>query len=251
MEWKELRFKIDSYTPATIPMARLAEYMTELAMLLGEAPYVHFVGLEEGSTVLVHAVEFEAVPKVEDRLRRVREGGAPPDAAAAFERINRKLRQDNGVGVLLRDKTAEIIKFPGREAMEPVTFGAFNQEGTLDGVVIRIGGTKDVVPVHLQAGETIYGAEAQRSVAKRLAEHIFGNEVRVTGLGRWYRDQDGKWVLARFFIRDFEVLQSEPLSSVVGALREVKGSEWAMLADPWAELAMIRDGANGTSHETE
>jgi hypothetical protein len=45
----EYRLKIDVYTPATIPMARLAEYMQEFAVLLGEAKSVHFVRLEEGS----------------------------------------------------------------------------------------------------------------------------------------------------------------------------------------------------------
>jgi hypothetical protein len=45
-------------------MARLAEYMTELATILGEPAYVHFVRLKSGSTRLVHKVQFEAMPKV-------------------------------------------------------------------------------------------------------------------------------------------------------------------------------------------
>ena len=32
----EYRFSIDAYTPATMPMARLAEYMAQLALILGE-----------------------------------------------------------------------------------------------------------------------------------------------------------------------------------------------------------------------
>ncbi len=56
----EFRLKIDAYSPKTIPMASLASYMNDLARLLGELASVHFVRLEEGSTVLVH----EAVPDV-------------------------------------------------------------------------------------------------------------------------------------------------------------------------------------------
>ena len=38
----EYRFKIDAYTPQTMPLVRLAEYMAELAQLLGEPTAVHF-----------------------------------------------------------------------------------------------------------------------------------------------------------------------------------------------------------------
>lgn len=242
----ELRFKIDgSFSPNTIPMLRLAEYMEHLATLLGETAKVHFVGLEEGSTVIVHNVEQEAVPMVEERAANLRRGEALPEVMAAYRSINRKLRDDNATAVLSSDKMAEIIAFPGREKREPVTFGAFNQEGSLNGVLIRLGGTQDVVPVSLQAGETIYHCHAQRSIAKKLGEHIFTSELRVLGNGRWHRDEDGTWVLDRFTISDFEVLDDAPLSVVVSALREVKGSDWEKLDDPWAVLKSIRSGSDG------
>jgi hypothetical protein len=61
---REYRFKITAYTPATIPMARLAEYMAELAVVLGEEEHVHFVRLQKGSTVLVHNIENEIFCKL-------------------------------------------------------------------------------------------------------------------------------------------------------------------------------------------
>ena len=61
-EQREYRFIIDPYSPGTLPMARLAAYMGELARLLGRLDKVHFVRLEEGSTVLVQRVEPEAAP---------------------------------------------------------------------------------------------------------------------------------------------------------------------------------------------
>ena len=57
------RFTIGAYSPDTIPMARLSEYMGDLASLLGEKGAVHFEGTEEGSTVLKASVETEAIPK--------------------------------------------------------------------------------------------------------------------------------------------------------------------------------------------
>ena len=63
----EYRFRIDAYSPETMPMARLAEYMAELALLLGEPSAVHFKRLARGSTVLVNSVDREAAPKVRQR----------------------------------------------------------------------------------------------------------------------------------------------------------------------------------------
>ena len=77
---QEYRFKIDAFTPETLPMARLAEYMAELATLLGTQERVHFVRLEGGSTTLVQEIEYEAIPKVRERLNGIKTRSAPEDA---------------------------------------------------------------------------------------------------------------------------------------------------------------------------
>lgn len=241
----ELRFKIDAFTCDSIPMARLAQYMADLAVILGETPYVHFVRLEEGSAVLVQRIDKVAVVRVRDRTRLVRAGEGPADAMAAYRSVNKRLRQDNSAGVLTEEDGAEIIRFPGREQEEPVTFAAFNQEGALDGVIIRLGGTGDPVPVFLQAQNVLHShCSASRQLAKELACHIFGAQLRVHGTGRWFRDEIGGWVLNRFSIASFEVLDDEPLSAVVARLRDIPGSEWPSIADPWAELEDIRHGTD-------
>ncbi len=242
---RERRFKIDAYTPGTIPMARLAEYMGELASLLGNASYVHFLRLDEGSTQLVHFIDDEALPRIDERLDRIRRGEGPSDAIEAVNRINRRLREDDATGLLMETTGAEIIRFPGCELGEPVTFGAFNQQGSLDGVVLVVGGKTDPVPVHIQSVEDpdrIYNCYAARAVAKELASHIFGPELRVSGIGRWSRNADGKWDLARFMITSFEILDNESLTSTVASLRAIKGSEWESFEDPWAELDQVRNG---------
>jgi hypothetical protein len=47
----EYRFKIGAYTPQTMPMARLAEYMAELAVLLGEPSPINKIIYHRGDTV--------------------------------------------------------------------------------------------------------------------------------------------------------------------------------------------------------
>jgi hypothetical protein len=240
---REYRFKIDVYTPTTIPMERLAEYMHEVAALFGEEKSVHFARLEEGSINLVSIVEHEAVPKVEDRVAKAKRGEGPREARDAIRTINRKLKEDNGTGVLLEQTGAQIISFPGREEAQPISFGAFNQQSSLDGVVIVIGGKGDPVPVHIESSESvIYLCLASRALAKELAKHIFGTELRVNGTGRWLRNDAGEWQLERFLIGNFEVLNEQPLTSVVADLRAIPGSEWTSFKDPWAELDEIRNG---------
>jgi hypothetical protein len=93
----EYQFRIDAYSPATIPMARLAQYMAELAVLFGERDSVHFRGLTKGSTILNARIDREAVPKVRDRVMAVRAGAGDP--MRAFHALNKLLRADNAVRV--------------------------------------------------------------------------------------------------------------------------------------------------------
>jgi hypothetical protein len=247
---REYRFKIDVYTPDTIPMERLAEYMQEAARLFGEKDHVHFVGLEEGSLHQLVRVEFEAVPKVEERMTKARQDEGPSEAIRAIKNINRMLRDDNGVGLIARKRGATIVKFRGREE-KPISFGFVSQEGSLDGVVNVVGGDSDPCPVHIKSsddGQT-YLCDANRSLAKELAKNMFDVEIRAQGLGRWFRDEEGKWILDRFRIRSFEVLKDLPLPAVIADLRSVPGSEWPKLEDPWRELDRIRRGPDSNGNK--
>ena len=240
-EQREYRFVIDAYSPGTLPMARLAEYMGELARLLGRAG--------SGALRTLGGGKHRARPKGRARGRARRDGttprslrqdNPPVDAAKAFTTLNRYLADDDATGILQEGGGAEVIRFPGREEPAPVTFGAFNQTGVLDGVLIRIGGRDDTVPAHLHDGDTIHLCNATRDVARRLAGHLYGPPLRVHGNGRWERDADGCWVMKRFNITSFDVLDDAPLGEVARRLRDVEGSGWKEIEDPTAELRHLR-----------
>lgn len=236
------RFVIDAYSPDKIPMARLAEYMKQLAEMFGEPSAVHFAGLEPGSTVLVSKVEREAVPKVRKRVVAVRRREGPSDSMRAFKAINRLLREDNGIGLLKEQRQgATIIRFPGREEAEE-TFPAVVQHGSLDGVVVRIGGRDETVHVTLESeSQQIAGCYTSRLVAKQLAHRLF-EPVRLFGRGRWNRDNDGVWTLLDFRVESFEALAEAPLSEALATLRAIK-TEWG--PDELSELQTIRRGPKG------
>ena len=109
---QEFRFKIDIYTPDTMPMARLAEYMQGLAALLGHRKSVHFSRVEPGSAILVAKVEPQDEPKIRERVRRVRKRIGPKDAADAYQKIDDMLRDDNAVAEVIEPDGNKVIEFP-------------------------------------------------------------------------------------------------------------------------------------------
>lgn len=244
---REYIFRIDAYTPDTIPMVRLAEYMTDLATVLGEYKSVHFVRLASGSTQVVHAVEYESEPKVRERVQAVRNQDGPPEAMRAARAIDQRLAQDNASGSILEPTGAKLLEFPGRKRVTEPQYGPFNQPGTIDGVPIRIGGESDPVPVHLEEpDQEPHICHASRAVAREIAPYLFSTILRADGVGRWHRDRDGNWIMDRFTIHSFKPLRDVPLSDTVGRLRAIQ-STLHRVADPLAELERIRHGNEGTA----
>lgn len=126
------------------------------------------------------------------------------------------------------------------ERPRPRTFGPFKQRCCFDGMLIRVGGKGDTVPVHLQDGNKVHFCNAGREMARRLAPHLYQGTLRVWGDGRWQREPNGHWRLIRFDIDEFELLDDSPLGEVVEKLRKVEGSGWKKFDDPLAEIMRLR-----------
>ncbi len=241
---QRLIFYIDAYSPKTIPMAKLAEYMADFASLLGKENAVHFAGLEDGSTKIAALVEFEDTPKVTARLNDIRRGNPSKDAAKAFEQIDNRLANDNAVGRILVEGeagvAAELLSFPGRNRPKAQSYGPFTQEGHLDGVLIAVGGKDETISIRLQNGDTTYSnCDTNRSIARELGKYLF-EPIRIHGSGRWLREANGAWTLIRFRVHRFEVLGTASLRETVIALRGVRGNGWKDIEDPLSELDDLR-----------
>ncbi len=237
----ELRFKIDAFRPDTIPMARLAEYMAQLASLLGNEQGVHFVRLDPGSVELVHRIDEMDQPKVHARLTALREGNGPADAIKAFSRLDDMLANDNAIGALMTGQTSVIIQFPGKDRPKPVDYGAFAQQGSFDGIPVKVGGLAETVSIFLQElgpSPLVHNCAGSRAIAP----HLFETPIRVHGMGRWRREISGAWTLVKFTIGDFEVLDDAPLDTVVARLRGIHGNGWRDVEHPLATLRGLRDG---------
>ena len=72
---KEVIFKIDGFTPKTISLARLAEYLREIAKLYGNDGKVHLSKIKKGCVQAISSVDDEK--SLESICERVRKSASP------------------------------------------------------------------------------------------------------------------------------------------------------------------------------
>jgi len=239
----EYRFVLKgSYTPSTIPQARLAEYLAVLAELYGGDAELHFSGLEESSLVVKSWPEPDAEDDVADRVETADQESAPTAPKRAYERLVRMAMEDRATTAHIERRGATILTFPmGGGLPAPVVYGPFWQRGHLTGVVILLGGKSDPVSVKLQVKDKTITCKAKRGVARDLRDYIWGSPVRVQGNGKWIREEAGAWKLLHFDISSFDPVDDEPLTTTVARLRAIEG-RWKDRPDPLGELEAIRNG---------
>lgn len=232
-------FRIDAFTPETIPMARLASYMAELAAMLGEEDNVHFEKVTKGSAKLAVKVERPAVTKVRDNVNEARMGvrGTRGDC---FRKLNEMLRSDNAGGTL-KLNNSNILVFPGRKEQRPPKLGPFSQPFSRDGQLVRIGGKDKTAHASVQdADGQTWSFEVSRGLARELAPHLFEGVIRLTGTVRATRNDDGEWSYDGLKAQQFEELRSETLVEALGRIRALPASE-TWLPDAWLRIAQERD----------
>lgn len=243
----EFRFKIDAYSPETMPLSVLASYLHDLAEMLGEDKSTHLIRIEDGCTCPVMLIDREAQPKIERRAMEIESGDAPPKAMEAFHRISRRLQDDNAEsGAIVSPTGDNLIIFPVREQAS-LGYGPFKQSGAIDGIPVMVGGTKDQVPIHLEGrGKEQYVCYASRSLAKKIAAYLFTTVIRVEGVGKWIRRPEGEWEMIRFDVADFQPLADESEISLKKSIEELRAlpARWKELDDPIAELLRIRHGVD-------
>lgn len=230
-------FRIDAFTPETIPMSRLAAYLAELAAMLGEEGSVHFEKITKGSAKLAMKVDRPAVIKVRDNVNEARMGvrGTRGDR---YRKLNEMLRSDNAEGTL-RLNNSNILVFPGRKEQRPPKLGPFNQAFSRDGQLVRIGGKdKSAHASIVDADGTPWSFEVSRGLARELAPHLFEGVIRLIGTVRATRSDDGEWSYDALKAHQFEVLRAESLMEAIGRIRGLPASETWL---PDAELRIARE----------
>lgn len=233
------QFVMDRWTPKTIPMKRLAQYMDKLSGLLGHVEHVHFAKITSGSARPQWDVEEVAAADVAGALQAANDG-ASPEAVKTRKEINRMLMDDDCVAYIREVNGPKVMEFLGRKTpiAQEVTV---HEIGELEGMVIRVGGRDPTVPVHLQGADgEYYQCQTTRTLAKQLAPLLFDKQVRVTGKGKWRRNAEGVWNLEDFQITEFQPLDDVSLEGFIKDMRAIPGSAWNEMENPQAELKRIR-----------
>jgi len=234
----QLEFRIDALKPETLPVDRLAAYLTELSRFLGNPPAVHFRNVAKGSACLRLVVEQDALPEVVERLRLV-ENEIRPDAENARQKLNRMLREDNASGRLRSFPAGKVILFPGRKAHLHGDI-VIHEAAEIRGRLVRLGGKDATIPVWLRDHRgVILKCTAREKIAKKLSKHYL-EDVCVSGNGRWRRIDGDGWIQESFRILEIVERGDKPLAETMKGIGEAIASAWDVHEDPIAEWQRMR-----------
>lgn len=219
----EYRFRIIGPSPETMPMARLATYMAELARLFGSEDKIHFDRIEDSSVGMVALVPGEDVATVSPRIRAAARNDNQTGAMGPFRQLNKLLGEDGWKAELPLPQGGELIQFPGTPRGEKV-LRRIQQPTTIRGRLVRIEGSSDPVKIGLDIdGRLSARVSFPAASIQDLARH-FHHHVSVTGEGSWRRDEDGNWSLEHLRAVSFEPLDESSLLTVIGKMRELMPS---------------------------
>ncbi len=167
---------IDAFTPGTLSMSRLADYLTPFSAMLGSDANVHFDGVGEGSAILRAHIDVPAAPKVHERVHAVASRTAPKAAMKAFSEIDELLAKDNAVGhVAVAGQN--VILFPGRLRAARETIGPVRRSTSVEGQIYSIGERTTRSTSTCKTGTKTSGARCQSLWRGSLA-HICGGGER-------------------------------------------------------------------------
>lgn len=237
-DFDTFEFVIPGYTPETIPLDRLLEYLQQVSAMLGDSENIHLVDVRKGSVAPVFKAPKAAALKAQERVARIRRGEGTKRQTDAYKRTGQMLRRDNPGKT--RSEQRAFIRTPKKVILEieaaPDDSGVLEgvrQFTTIDGELIRIGGAGEnptLQMVDLQ-GNILSGFTAKRDMVKELAPLIY-QAIRLHGIGVWCRSSEGVWSIDRMQVQSYERLEDESLSMVIERLQDIDVS--------WPDDALTR-----------
>ena len=218
-DFERFEFTVPGYTPETMPLDRLLEYLQQLMTILGQPSDLHLVGIERSSTKPVLVMPYHAAVKAKQRARETWEGGGSVKARKAYQKIRRMVSDDGGKPATLATNMGTILEFPGVDLGADQEIQSMRQATSVSGELLRVGGDGEFDQILIKdfSGEIISGCFATKDVAKQLAQCLH-EQVRLNGIASWHRNRSGIWEISRLKVQTFETLETESLSEVLGQI---------------------------------
>ncbi len=236
-------FKIEDFTPESMPFGRLVEYYLEIKRMLGVADNLHLIDVVEGSHGSAFKIDRNHETALTKRLMELNDDTAPKSAASARDAINTMLRVDGTSGSFYDSRGMNVIPFPGKLAPGNNQIRV-RGAATFAGELYHIAGTKDDAKIRISTDA--YGVvfcATSKNIARELREFLF-DQVKVSGRGMWTRTESGRWNIDNFVITDFAPVKKESLRQSVDKLRAM---DIVWPDDPLGEIDKLEEH-NGTTH---
>ncbi|MDP2120124.1 MAG: hypothetical protein Q8K28_09495 [Hoeflea sp.] len=214
-------FRIEDFTPESMPFGRLVEYYSEIKRMLGVAENMHLTNVFESSHGSAFAVDRNYETKLVRRLTEISQGTAPKSAKRAHNSINAMLKEDGTSGRFCDPQGHSVIIFPGKRIDESNALRV-RDAASFVGEIYHIAGTQYDAKVRISTDT--YGAvfcTTTREIAKSLRDFLF-EDVKVNGRGVWSRTADGDWDISDFVITDFAPIKRESLRDSVDRIRRLE-----------------------------
>ena len=97
-------FTVPGYTPDTMPLDRLIDYLKHLAVILGEPSDLHLISIDRSSTRPVLLMRHDVATRARARVTEVRQGGGSERRRDAFHSIRKMVSEDGGKPATLQAK---------------------------------------------------------------------------------------------------------------------------------------------------
>lgn len=221
---KHYTFRIQKFTPETMPFGRLVEYYAEIKRMLGVADNLHLVDVAKGSHANAFRVDFNYETTLQKRIGELNAGTAPKAAVRAQDTLNAMLKADSTSADFTDSTGQNVIVFPGK-GLDSQTTIRMRDAATFVGELYHIAGTKDDAKVRIST--EAYGVvfcTTTRDLAKALRDFLF-EDIKVSGRGTWTRDGSGRWDIDDFAITDFVPVKRESFRDIVDRVRSA-GISW-------------------------
>jgi len=218
----EYRWILEGFTPDTIPMRRLAEYMLQVSKLFGSEEKIRFERVENNCVALVNKVPAAHSGKIQSRIRAIGRGEGSFDAKSANSRINQMLYEDEA-SARIKTNGAIILRFPGNVIPEAAD-ASMSGPASLTGYFYSLSeNQKGEVKAKLRIVSSdnksrTVDAVCDSALADNVKALLF-NHVRVTGVAEWFRTDKGEWRAENIKVNNATKINTANLQTAVQNIR--------------------------------
>lgn len=236
--------RIIGRNPDRVPMERMGEYISEFAKLLGSENSPTFRGIKKASTGLKAHIPSTRVQYAHARIIKAKDpNSANTTLGKCLHRIEGMLGADLVRSAELLNSDNNVIYLFNCPIPPSELTIKISQRGSVDGVVVGILGLDDTSHLRLQdsLGRVFNLVVKDAAIARDLATHFKGTQIRLNINGTWERTEDG-WLpeSGKCHVESFYLLDESPLTVTFSELLKIPNNGWSVMHNPIAEWSSIR-----------